>query len=81
MAHPRRLARPLTGREPLPEDVLAAIDARAAALGLSRSEYLRRRLAAEAAVTATTVTVEDLAELADTFVDVLDPEVMRRAWE
>lgn len=65
----------------IPEDVLAAIDARAAALGLSRSEYLRRRLAADAAVTATKVTVDDLAELADTFVDVLDPEVMRRAWE
>jgi len=65
----------------IPEEVLAAIDARAAALGLSRSEYLRRRLAADAAVTATKVTVDDLAELADTFVDVLDPEVMRRAWE
>ena len=29
----------------VPDDVLAAVDARAVRLGLSRSEYVRRRLA------------------------------------
>ena len=33
----------------VPDDVLAAIDTRAAHLGLSRSEYVRRRLAQDAA--------------------------------
>jgi len=36
----------------VPEDVLRAIDARAAQLGLSRSAYLRRRLAQDAATVA-----------------------------
>jgi plasmid stability protein len=33
----------------VPDDVLRALDARAARLGISRSEYVRRRLAQEAA--------------------------------
>lgn len=33
----------------VPEEVIAALEARAARLGLSRSEFLRRRLAQEAA--------------------------------
>jgi len=32
----------------VPEDVIAALDSRASRLGLSRSEFLRRRLAQEA---------------------------------
>ncbi len=35
----------------VPEEVLAGVDAHAARLGLSRVEYIRRRLAADAAVT------------------------------
>jgi plasmid stability protein len=45
----------------VPDDVVAAVDARASRLGLSRSEYVRRRLAQDAATTATPVSVEDLA--------------------
>jgi hypothetical protein len=48
---------------------------------LSRSEYVRRRLAQDAAVPGTPVTVEDLARFADMFGDLADPDVMTRAWQ
>jgi hypothetical protein len=64
----------------VPEDVLAAIDARASRLGLSRSEYLRRRLAQDAAASEGKVGVEDLARFADQFADLADPAVMDEAW-
>jgi len=65
----------------VPEDVVAALDARAARLGLSRSEYLRRRLAQEAVASPEPVTVAHLAAFSDTFADLTDPKVMRGAWE
>ena len=65
----------------VPDDVIAALEARAARLGLSRSEFLRRRLAQEAVSHAGAVTPDDLAMFADTFSDLGDPEVMRGAWE
>jgi len=65
----------------VPEEVIAALDARAARLGLSRSEYLRRRLAQDAASSAQPVTVEHLAVFAETFADLADVKVMRGAWE
>jgi hypothetical protein len=64
----------------VPDDVLAAVDARAGRLGLSRSEYLRRRLAQDAALSGSPVRVQDLARFADVFSDLNDPEVMGRAW-
>jgi plasmid stability protein len=64
----------------VPDEVIAGLDARAARLGISRSEFLRRRLAQEASA-GTTVTVEDLQRLADSFPDLLDEQVMRGAWE
>ncbi|MCW2601356.1 MAG: vapB2 [Frankiales bacterium] len=65
----------------VPDDVVEALDARAARLGLSRSEFLRRRLAQEAAANASTVSGDDLLAFAETFADLADPEVMRGAWE
>jgi hypothetical protein len=65
----------------VPDDVLAAIDAKAQRLGVSRSEYLRRALARERAVTDVDVTVDDLARFGDTFADLADEDVMRQAWE
>ncbi len=65
----------------VPEEVVAAIDAVARRLGISRSEYLRRRLASEAATGSGSVNVEDFSRFADTFRDLADPEVMRRAWQ
>jgi len=65
----------------VPDDVLAAIDAKARRLGVSRSEYLRRALARERAVTDVDVTVHDLERFGDTFADLADEDVMRQAWE
>lgn len=63
----------------VPDHVLAVIDANAKRLGLSRSEYVRRQLAAAGA--GGKVTVEDLTRFSATFADLADPEVMARAWE
>jgi hypothetical protein len=65
----------------VPDDVVAALDAHAARLGLSRSEYVRRRLAQDAAVPGSAVTVQDLARFAEVFGDLDDPDVMSGAWE
>jgi Ribbon-helix-helix protein, copG family len=64
----------------VPDDVIAAVDAHAARLGLSRSEYVRRRLAQDAAVQDAAVSVEDLTRFAEVFSDLADPDVMSRAW-
>ncbi len=64
----------------LPPETVAAIDAEAKRLGLSRNEYLRRRLAQDARLPGSRVTREDFARLADLASDLLDPEVMRDAW-
>src|SRR5215468_5697830 len=65
----------------VPEEVVAALDAHAARLGLSRSEYVRRRLAQDAATTGSPVSVQDLARFTEVFGDLADPEVMSRAWQ
>jgi hypothetical protein len=62
----------------VPDEVVAVLDANARRLGLSRTEYLRQRLAAEASPSE--VTTDDLAWFADAFGDLADPEVMSRAW-
>ena len=64
----------------LPDDVLAAIDAKARRVGLSRTEYIRRALSRERGGTAEDVSVKDLTVFADTFNDLADAEVMRQAW-
>jgi Ribbon-helix-helix protein, copG family len=64
----------------IPDDVVAAIDAKAQRAGLSRTEYLRRALARERRDDAHEVTVDDLARFAATFGDLADSDVMRRAW-
>jgi len=64
----------------VPDDVITALDARAARLGLSRSEFLRRRLAQEA-MSPEPMTAAHLAAFAETFVDLADPEVLKGAWE
>lgn len=65
----------------VPDEVVAAIDAKAQRAGLSRSEYLRRALTREGGAAPARVTVEDLARFAERFADLDDPDVMRRAWE
>jgi hypothetical protein len=65
----------------VPEDVVAAIDAKARRIGISRTEYLRRALARESATTSEDVTVQDLSRFAETFADLADDDIMRQAWE
>jgi Ribbon-helix-helix protein, copG family len=64
----------------VPDDVVAAIDARALWAGLSRTEYLRRALSRERSGGSGVVTVEDLEQFAETFTDLNDAEVMAQAW-
>jgi hypothetical protein len=64
----------------LPDDVVAAIDAIAQKLGLSRAEYVRRQLISDARRSTEPVTVEDFRHLSEILVDLGDPEVMRGAW-
>lgn len=64
----------------IPDDVLAAIDASAERVGLSRAEYLRRTLARERREGSGAVGVDDLSVFAATFADLDAPDVMSRAW-
>lgn len=64
----------------VPDDVIAAVDAHARRLGLSRTEYVRRRLAQDAGIQGSPVGVQDLRRFAQTFADLADPEVMAQAW-
>lgn len=64
----------------VPDDVVAAIDARAGSLGLSRNEFLRRQIARVARRGTSPVTVEDLKRFAVLAADLGDQGVMARAW-
>jgi hypothetical protein len=65
----------------VPDEVIAAVDAHAGRLGLSRSEYVRRRLAQDAAASGSPVSVGDLTRFADAFGDLADREVRSQAWQ
>ena len=65
----------------VPDDVVAAIEVNARAVGLSRVEYLRRLLERERTSThGGDVTVESLRRFGETFCDLTDDDVMRAAW-
>ncbi len=64
----------------VPDDVLAAIDAKAKRVGLSRTEYLRRALEREGGHDAGPVTVDQLERFAQLARDLDDPTVMSSAW-
>ena len=57
---------------------LRQLDGRARALGLSRSEYVRRRLRQD--VGAPRLTLADLERFAAAHQDLADPQVMAGAW-
>jgi hypothetical protein len=65
----------------VPEAVLAGVDAHAARMGLSRVEYIRRRLAADASTSAEAVSAADLRLFAQVAGDLADPQVMGAAWQ
>ena len=60
----------------IPDDVLAVLDQLAARMGLSRTEYIRRRLAQDARAARISVTPEDWSRFTDTYRDLGDPTVM-----
>ena len=64
----------------VPDSVLAGVDAHAARLGLSRVEYIRRRLASDAAASNVQVSAQDLRKFGERFADLADGEVMDEAW-
>ncbi len=64
----------------VPEDVLATLDQLAARLGVSRTEYIRRRLTQDAHAARITVAHADWHHFADTYSDLADAAVMDQAW-
>jgi len=65
----------------LSQEAVDRIDARAANLGLSRNEYLRRKFEEGTGPTGErTVTAEDWQRSAEVFADLADPAVMDAAW-
>lgn len=64
----------------LPDDVLAALDVLAARMGLSRVEYIRRRLTQDARTARVGVSVDDLRRFSDEAAGLGDPALMREAW-
>ena len=64
----------------VPEEVLAAIDAKAKRMGLSRTAYLRRALERERVPDGGPVTVDHLERTASLARDLDDPDVMSGAW-
>ena len=65
----------------LTQQAVDRIDAAAANLGLSRNEYLRRKLEEGTNPPGEqTITAEDWRRSAEVFADLADPSVMEQAW-
>ena len=64
----------------VPDEVLAAIDAKAKQVGLSRTEYLRRALERESTHANGPVGIDQLKQVAALTQDLDDPAVMSKAW-
>ncbi|WP_329003625.1 type II toxin-antitoxin system VapB family antitoxin [Kribbella sp. NBC_00709] len=64
----------------VPDDVLAVIDRRAADLGLSTSEYLRRQLSQAVGHSEAAATLADLERFSNLARDLIDPDVINQAW-
>lgn len=65
----------------VPDDVLAALDQLSSRLGLSRTEYIRRRLAQDAHTARIRVAATDWRRFADAYHDLGDASVMDQAWQ
>ncbi|MEY4606696.1 MAG: hypothetical protein RLY45_1456 [Actinomycetota bacterium] len=64
----------------IPDEVIAAIDARAKRIGLSRTEYLRRTLERERVGSVGPITLDHFHRVASLAADLDDPDVMANAW-
>ena len=65
----------------IPDDVLAILDQLAAGMGLSRTEFIRRRLIQDARAARMSVTPEDWNRFTDSYRDLSDSAVMDHAWK
>jgi hypothetical protein len=63
-----------------PADDLKRLDALAAELGLSRTEYIRRRLKQDARRSSSPVALADLQRFSERFADLANDDVMSQAW-
>ena len=64
----------------LAPEVMMALEKKAALLGLSRVEYVRRMLAQEVRIGTESVTEKHLASLLELLPDLSDKEIMENAW-
>jgi hypothetical protein len=64
----------------VPDSVIAEIDAEAVGLGISRAEYVRRQLLREALRIKQPVAWDDLVASSHRLSDLLDDQLMERAW-
>ena len=64
----------------LSDETIERIDAEARHLGLSRNEFLRRKLEHDKPREAVVLTQEHWKRSAEVFKDLGDPEVMAEAW-
>lgn len=65
----------------VPDDVLAVLDQLAARMGLSRTEFIRRRLIQDARAARMSVTQEDWNRFTDSYRDLSESAVMDHAWK
>ena len=65
----------------IPDDVLAVMDQLAARMGLSRTEFIRRRLIQDARAARMSVTPEDWNRFTDSYRDLSESAVMDHAWK
>ncbi len=65
----------------LSDEAIDRVDAEAAALGLSRNEYLRRQLEGDVPQRTVKGTQEDWTRSAEILADLADPDVMAQAWQ
>lgn len=64
----------------LSDQAVAQLDAAAAAVGLSRNEFLRRQFETATPSSSPVVTASDLRRAAEAASDLLDPDVLAEAW-
>ena len=64
----------------VPDVVVTAMDTHAARLGISRTEYIRRRLTQDASALNVEVAVEHLRAFCADHADLASPRVMGAAW-
>ena len=64
----------------LSDEAIARIDRSAEELGLSRNEYLRRRLEGDGPRPTAKVTDESWQRSAEVLADLADPDIMADAW-